>query len=124
MKAISLLSKLIASTVLVFINLLSAKAQDKPIIKLDKVSAKDFQVNSPVVDNNANAVILADIGSTEFEGNTNGDFSLVFKQTKRILLRNRNSFDVATIKVPIYMGGMTDEEESFSNFEATTYNPI
>ncbi len=122
MKAISLLSKLIASTVFVFINLLSAKAQDKPIIKLDKVSAKDFQVNSPVVDNNANAVILVDIGSTEFEGNTNGDFSLVFKQTKRILLRNRNSFDVATIKVPIYMGGMTDEEESFSNFEATTYN--
>lgn len=121
MKANSFWSILIAN-LLVSSTLFSVKGQNKVITKLDKITAKDFQVSSPVVDNNANAVILSDIGSTEFEGNTNGDFSLVFKETKRILLVNRNGFDVATVKVPIYMGGATEEEESFSNFEATTYN--
>jgi len=121
MKANSFWSILIAN-LLVSSTLFSVKGQNKVITKLDKITAKDFQVSSPVVDNNANAVILSDIGSTEFEGNTNGDFSLVFKETKRILLVNRNGFDVATVKVPIYMGGATEEEESFINFEATTYN--
>lgn len=122
MKANSLISKLLAIVVYASISLWSAKGQYKPIVKLEKISAKDFQVNSPVVDNNANAVILADIGSTDFEGNTNGDLNLVFKETKRILLRSRNAFDIATVKVPVYMGGVIDEEETFGNFEATTYN--
>lgn len=98
------------------------QAQNKPISKLDKISITDFNPVSPVVDSNANAVILADIGSSEFEGNSNGDFTLVFKQTKRILLRNKNAFDEATVKVPIYVGSSTTEEEKFEDFEATTYN--
>ena len=122
MKANALLLIILTSVVYVFAPFGSTYGQIKPISKLDKITAKDFQVSSPVVDNNANAVILADVGSTEFEGNTNGDFSLVFKETKRILLVNRNGFDVATVKVPIYMGEATEEEESFGNFEATTYN--
>ena len=122
MKANALLSLILTSVVYLSGSFDSTYGQIKPISKLDKITAKDFQVSSPVVDNNANAIILADIGSTEFEGNTNGDFSLVFKETKRILLVNRNGFDVATVKVPIFMGEATEEEESFGNFEATTYN--
>jgi len=97
-------------------------AQVKPIGKLDKITAKDFSVQSPVVDANANAVVLADIGSTDFEGNNNGDFTLVFKEHKRILLKSRNAFDDATIKIPIYLGASTVEEEKLDEIEATTYN--
>jgi hypothetical protein len=94
--------------------------QTKP--KFNKIGVADFKVLSPVVDSNANAVILADVGSTEFVGNNNGDFSLVFKQHKRILLRNRNSFEEATVKVPVYLGTDFTTEERFEDFEATTYN--
>ena len=97
-------------------------AQVKPIGKLDKITAKDFSVQSPVVDANANAVVLADIGSTDFEGNNNGDFTLVFKEHKRILLKSRNAFDDATIKIPIYLGASTVEEEKLDEIETTTYN--
>ena len=97
-------------------------AQTKPILKLPKVSIADFSTTSPIIDSNANAVVLADIGSSEFEGNNNGDFTLLFKHTKRIWLRNRNAFDAATVKVPIYVGGNFVNEERFEDFEATTYN--
>ncbi len=117
-----LISRILVGNLLIVAGLLTANCQVKPITKLEKITPKDFQVSSPVVDSNANAVVLADIGSTEFEGNNNGDFTLVFKETKRILLRNRNSFDVATVKVPIYIGSTSDEEESFMDYEAATYN--
>ncbi|MBC7652508.1 MAG: DUF3858 domain-containing protein [Deinococcales bacterium] len=97
-------------------------AQSKPITKLEKITAADFNPLSPVVDSNANAVVLADIGSSEFEGNSSGNFTLIFKRTKRILLRNRNAFDEATVKVPIYIGNNFAEEEKFEDFEATTYS--
>ncbi len=97
-------------------------AQNKPIIKLPKVTIADFSITSPVIDSNANAVVLADIGSTDFEGNNNGDFTLIFKHTKRVWLRNRNAFDEATVKVQIYVGSNSALEERFEDFEATTYN--
>jgi hypothetical protein len=97
-------------------------SQTKPITKLEKITLADFKPKSPVVDSNANAVVLADIGSTEFEGSNNGDFTLVFKCVKRTLLVNKNAFDEATVKVPIYVGNTATEEEKFEDFEATTYN--
>ena len=97
-------------------------AQNKPITKIEKITAADFNPSSIVVDSNANAVVLLDIGSSEFEGNNNGNFTLIFKHTKRILLRNRNAFDEATVKVPIYIGTTFSEEEKFDDFDATTYN--
>ncbi|MDI9365613.1 MAG: DUF3857 domain-containing protein [Flavobacterium sp.] len=99
-----------------------AFSQTKPITKLDKITLKDFKPNSPVVDSNAHAVVLANIGSSEFEGNNNGDFTLVFKCVNRTLLVNKNAFDEATVKVPIYIGNNSTEEERFEDFEATTYN--
>lgn len=97
-------------------------SQAKPITKLEKISLKDFKPNSSVIDSNAHAVVLTDIGSSEFEGNSNGDFTLIFKCVKRTLLINKNAFDEATVKVPIYVGNNSTEEERFDDFEATTYN--
>lgn len=97
-------------------------AQNKSITKLEKITLKDFAPISPVIDSNANAVVLVDIGSTDFEGNSKGHFTMVFKHTKRILLRNKNAFDEATIKAVIYIGADFTQEEKFEEFEATTYN--
>jgi hypothetical protein len=97
-------------------------SQTKPITKLSKVTLADFKPNSPVVDSNAHAVILVDVGSSEFEGNSNGNFTLVHKRIKRVLLVNKNAFDEATVKVLIYMGNSSSGEERFDDFEATTYN--
>ncbi|SKA03274.1 DUF3858 domain-containing protein [Sediminibacterium ginsengisoli] len=109
-------------SLLLFCLTTGADAQTKPAVKFGKITNADFTVSSPVVDSNSNAVVLADIGSTEFEGNNNGDFTLVFVQHRRILLRNRNAFGAATIEVPLYNGGATALTEKFENFEAYTYN--
>ncbi|KAI9450902.1 hypothetical protein F5148DRAFT_1290467 [Russula earlei] len=100
-------------------NYLLAQKND---LKPGKITPADFVVNSPVVDSNANAVVLWDVGSSDFEGNSNGFFTLVFKIHERILLRNKNAFDEATVKVPLYAAGGPDLEERFEDFEATTYN--
>ncbi|MFY7898789.1 MAG: hypothetical protein ACOVNY_01315, partial [Chitinophagaceae bacterium] len=62
---------------ILFVKVNVTNAQLKAINKLEKISAKDFSVNSPVVEENANAVVLVDVGSTDFEGNNNGDFTLL-----------------------------------------------
>ena len=99
----------------------SSDAQYKPINKLEKVTPKDFQVSSPVVDSNANAVVLADIGFVDFEGNRDANLDMFFKHTERILIRNKAGFDAATIQQPLSIG--TDgRQERFMDLEATTYN--
>src|ERR1700689_2084481 len=80
------------------------RAQEKVNIKFGKVTAADFSPKSPAIDSSSNAVVLADIGSTEFEGNTKGYFTLIFKQHERILLKSRNAFDEATVRVTLYNG--------------------
>lgn len=98
-------------------------AQDKIDIKFGKISVQDFFPKSPVIDSSSNAVVLADVGSTDFEGNSSGYFSLIFKQYERILIKSRNAFDEATVKVNLYNGSSTYAER-FEDFEATTYNLV
>lgn len=99
----------------------SLSAQDKLNIKFGKITAQDFSPVSPVIDSSSNAVVLADIGSTDFDGNAKGNFTLVFKTHERILIKSRNAFDEATIKVILYTGSSSSEER-FEDFEASTYN--
>lgn len=101
---------------------LSVFSQTKKEFKFNPVKVSDFTITSPLIDSNINAVVLADVGSTEFVGNNSGDFSLLFKQHKRILLLNRNAFEAATVKVPVYVGNNFASEEKFEDFEAATYN--
>ncbi len=123
MKAIHFNSNIKLVILFTFGSIYFLNAQDKLIKTPNKVTSKDFSVTTnPKVDNNSNALVLFSIGSTEFEGNTKGDFTLVYKETKRVLIKNRNAFDFATIKVPIYLGGSMSEEEQFVDFQASTYN--
>jgi hypothetical protein len=112
---------LVSILLLVFI-VCQAQSQNKSVNHFPAISSADFSMPMPAGDTGAAALVIADVGSTDFIGNNNGFFTLVFKRKKRILLRNRNAFDIATVQVPIYLGGNSSEEERFEDLTATTYN--
>ncbi len=85
-------------------------AQDKLNIKFGKIAPADFVIKSPVVDSNANAVVIADIGNSTFEGTNNGTFSLMFKRHKRIKIMNKNGFEAAKFEIFLYSNGPSAEE--------------
>ena len=88
MKAIHFNSNIKLVILFTFGSIYFLNAQDKLIKTPNKVTSKDFSVTTnPKVDNNSNALVLFSIGSTEFEGNTKGDFTLVYKETKRVLIK-------------------------------------
>jgi len=92
----------------------------KSNLKFGDIKVSDFEPKVYEVDSNASAVILADIGDSKFEGNTNGDFSILFKHHKRIRIMNKNGFDAASVEIPIYISN--NNEEKIENLEAVTYN--
>lgn len=114
--------KLIQTAVITFFLLLSLSvyAQEKSTAKFGSVTEKDFANTVYQVDSNANAVVIADIGSSEIEGNTKGWFSLVFKHYKRIHILNKNAYDLANVSIPLYTNG--DDEEQLEKVKAVTYN--
>jgi len=94
--------------------------QDKPPVKFGKVSPDDFKQKVYSIDTNANAVVIADIGSSEVVGNSKGWFSLQFKRYRRVHILNKNGYDEANVAVLLYNNG--DYEEALSNIKAVTYN--
>ncbi len=95
--------------------------QGRNSLKPGKVAAADFVLPaSPAIDSNANAVIIADAGSTEFTGNKNGWFSYVFKRKTRIKIINKKAFELATIKIPLYIHD--EDKELLTDLTGTTYN--
>lgn len=97
-----------------------SSAQDKLNIKFGKVAAADFNISSPAIDSSANAVIIADVGFSEFEGNNKSSFSLRFKRQTRIKILNKNGLEAANVEIPLYFDGKA--EEKLDNLKAVTYN--
>ncbi len=95
-------------------------AQEKSKIKFGKVTAEDFKQKVYAVDSAANAIVIADIGSTEMVGNTKGGFSLEFKKFKRVHILNKNGYDIANVEIGIYTNGSA--EENLKSLKAVTYN--
>src|SRR2546423_4201709 len=98
----------------------SSFSQTKSPAKFGKVSAEDFAKKVYEVDSNANAVVIADIGSSEIIGNSKGWFSLEFKRYRRVHILNKNGYDEANVMIPLYKIG--DREENLDNIKAVTYN--
>lgn len=111
------------SVVFVFFIIASVKGitQNRPTVKFGKIDPKDFVASSPIVDSGDAAIVLFDIASSDFEGNNNGDFSLIFKHHKRILIRKRTAFDAATVSVQLYSGGNTVSTERVTDLQASTF---
>ena len=64
-------------------------------------------------------MVIADFGTSSFEGNMNGGFDLTFKRSTRIRILKRTGFDAATIRIPIYIG--TTSAEKIVGLKASTY---
>lgn len=95
-------------------------SQEKSKIKFGKVTTEDFKQNVYSIDSSANAVVIADIGSTGILGNTKGGFSLEFKKYRRAHILNKNGYDIANVEIGIYTDGNAEEE--LRSLKAVTYN--
>jgi Domain of Unknown Function with PDB structure (DUF3857)/Domain of Unknown Function with PDB structure (DUF3858) len=95
-------------------------SQQKSTLKFGDVSEKDFATKVYSIDSNATAVILADVGSTEIEGNQKGWFSLRFKRYARVHILNKNGYDAANVSITLYTNGSA--EENLDRLRAVTYN--
>ena len=78
-------------------------AQEKSPVKFGKIAPEDFTIKQPY-DTGASAVVIADIGSSAFEGNMKGWFSLVFKHTKRVKIISKGGFDAAKVEIALAKG--------------------
>ncbi|MEI9910647.1 MAG: hypothetical protein WDO71_13805 [Bacteroidota bacterium] len=94
--------------------------QEKSPVKFGKVSPEDFKTNVYSIDSSASAVIIADIGSTEMEGNRKAGFSLIFKNYRRVHILKKSGYDIGDVSIPIYTVG--DAEEELVSLKAVTYN--
>ncbi|MEO5684731.1 MAG: DUF3857 domain-containing protein [Chitinophagaceae bacterium] len=94
-------------------------AQDKPPVKFGKLAPEDFTIKQPY-DTGASAIVIADVGSSAFEGNSKGWFSLIYKRTTRIKILNKNGFDAANVEIGLSFNGYA--EEKLDDVKAYTYN--
>lgn len=95
-------------------------AQDKLSLKFGKITAADFDLSRQTFDTSAGGVYIADIGSSEFEGNSKGWFSLIFKRHARIKILKKEGFDLANVEIPLYTSGTN--EEKLTAIKAATYH--
>lgn len=95
------------------------RAQDKLPVKFGKVTPEDFNVAVTGPDSAAGAVVIADYGTSSFEGSPRGWFDIVFKHSCRIKILRQTGFDAATIRIPLYVSG--NESEKIVGLRAATY---
>jgi hypothetical protein len=98
---------------------LSAMAQDGSKMKFGKISKEEFDVKKFEKDTGAHAVVLSEIGSSAFESD-GSDLRLVYKVHRRIKIIDKNGYDLATVKVPLYKSDK--QEEKLLNLKAVSYN--
>ena len=95
------------------------RAQDKMPVKFGKVTPQDFTVTGAAVDSSADVVIVADFGTSTFNGNSKGWFDLEFHRSRRMRILKRTGFDAATVKILLYVGG--SDAEKIIGLKASTY---
>ena len=98
-------------------------AYAQPGSKFGVVKPEDFKVQSSLIDSSTNAIVLYDIGSCSFEGNSNGWFSIKYTRHTRIKILNKNGYDAATIKELLYIADNA-REEKMDDIKASTFNLV
>jgi hypothetical protein len=92
----------------------------RPKIKYGDVKPEDLKKTIYEIDSSANAVVLYDYCTVKYEGDSKADFNVIYKFHKRIKLLNKNSFDLATVSIPLSQ--YSQNEEKIEKLEAMTYN--
>ena len=96
-------------------------AQDKLDIKFGKINSNVFGPSAVKFDSGANALVIADIGSTYFEGNDQGYFTIVFTRFLRVKILNKNGFGIGDQQISLYHNSDGDFEK-LTAFKASTFN--
>lgn len=89
--------------------------------KVKKITADDFKEKKYAKDTVASAVVEYNIGKTYFVA-AGENYQLVTETKRRIKIINKDGYDFATVKVPLYRDKSTREFLSVSN--AFTYNLV
>lgn len=89
--------------------------------KIQKITADNFKESKYANDTVASAVVEYNIGNTYFEA-AGENYQLVTITKTRIKIINKDGYDYATVKVPLYRDKSTREFLSVSN--AYTYNLV
>lgn len=95
-------------------------SQSYSISDFGNVSKEAFSIQSPLINESTDAVIMGDIGSVTFKGNNSGWFSYVYKRYCRIKVCNNKGISAASFSIVLYREGKDVEE--FDNLKAYTYN--
>lgn len=102
-----------------------AFTQKQSDIKFGRVETSDFAVENIKADTSYGGVIIAEIGKSYFDGNTDGWFTLIHEVKKRIYIVNKKGFDLATVAVYLYQTKKNNNtEEKLESLKATTYNLV
>jgi hypothetical protein len=94
--------------------------ETSPYTKFGKITVEELQKKIYPIDSNANAVVLSDIGDAAIEGNSKNWFSISFTHHRVVHILNKNGYEEADVKIPLYNIG--EREEKLDNIKAVTYN--
>ncbi|HTB25293.1 MAG TPA: transglutaminase domain-containing protein [Puia sp.] len=94
--------------------------QNKADYKFGKITAANFDLAPDKLDSGANALIIFDIGSTQFDGNHKGFFTLIYTRFLRVKILNKNGSDIGNREIPLYhkVNVYQDENELHSENDA------
>ena len=99
---------------------MQASAQKNTTPKFGKLTPADFEPVAYPIDSSADAIVLSDIGSSRFHGNTEGGVSLEHRVFRRARILKKPGYDIAEVTIPLYTAGSSTEE--LEKLRATTYN--
>lgn len=91
------------------------------VMEFGKIEVKDFEVQAPEDDPDAEAIILFDIGKTRFYSTGEG-LDIKFTRLTRILILDESGLDWAEVEIPLFIGDNYYEQERVKNLQANSYN--
>lgn len=94
-------------------------AQKAPI-KFGDIPMEDMKMVQYNLDSSASAVVLTDFGESALKYNQQTGFSVHFERILRIKILSKDGLDWATITIPLYHDGGSNEQ--LSSLKASTFN--
>ncbi|PUZ27150.1 Transglutaminase-like enzyme, putative cysteine protease [Chitinophaga costaii] len=97
------------------------KEKEKLPYRFGKVTPEDFKPKVYAIDSAADAVILADVGNTEYNGNS-GLLEVMFKRYTRVHILHKAGYDAANFSIYLNKGYSNSTDDRVSDLKAVTYN--
>ncbi|MDX1941213.1 MAG: DUF3857 domain-containing protein [Saprospiraceae bacterium] len=89
-------------------------------VKFGKIAKEELTMSTYDKDPDAVAVVLYDVGSTQFNYNTSKGFQYTFERKTRIKILRKEGYEYADVSVPYYV--TNGARESVASIKASTYN--